>query len=85
MCWRSRELAAKFKRPSQQLSPLKKEKQRTMIGSLEKSWFVNRWGKIGQWIVSDLYLEQQNYWIKVFQFDLYLKGKELTLSYSVFS
>lgn len=40
--------------------------------ALEKSWFVNRWGKIGRWIASDLYLEQQNYWIKVFQFNLYL-------------
>ncbi|KAJ6620519.1 hypothetical protein B0H10DRAFT_2359050 [Mycena sp. CBHHK59/15] len=33
--------------------------------SLEKSWFVNRWGKPGRWIPSDLYLEQLNYWVKV--------------------
>ncbi|KAJ7454208.1 hypothetical protein FB451DRAFT_1184959 [Mycena latifolia] len=32
--------------------------------ALEKSWFVNRWGKPGRWIPSDLYLEQLNYWVK---------------------
>lgn len=33
--------------------------------ALEKSWFVNRWGKEGRWIASDLYLEQLNFWVKV--------------------
>ncbi|KAJ7197913.1 hypothetical protein GGX14DRAFT_503908, partial [Mycena pura] len=32
--------------------------------ALEKSWFVNRFGKPGRWIPSDLYLEQLNYWVK---------------------
>ncbi|KAF7965706.1 hypothetical protein HWV62_42205 [Athelia sp. TMB] len=32
--------------------------------ALEKSWFVNRWGEPSRWIVSDLYLEQLNFWVK---------------------
>jgi hypothetical protein len=32
---------------------------------LERSWFVNRWGKEERWIASDLYLEQLNYLVKV--------------------
>ncbi|KAF6762939.1 hypothetical protein DFP72DRAFT_1140144 [Ephemerocybe angulata] len=32
---------------------------------LERSWFVNRWGKEGQWIAADLYLEQMNLLVKV--------------------
>ncbi|KAJ7337029.1 hypothetical protein DFH08DRAFT_705992 [Mycena albidolilacea] len=32
--------------------------------ALERSWFVNRFGKPGRWIPSDLYLEQLNYWVK---------------------
>ncbi|KAF6754456.1 hypothetical protein DFP72DRAFT_371232 [Ephemerocybe angulata] len=31
---------------------------------LERSWFVNRWGKDGQWIAADLYLEQMNLLVK---------------------
>ncbi|KAF6754008.1 hypothetical protein DFP72DRAFT_813583 [Ephemerocybe angulata] len=31
---------------------------------LERSWFVNRWGKDGQWIAADLYLEQLNLLVK---------------------
>ncbi len=33
--------------------------------ALERSWFVNRWGKPGRWIAADLYLEQCNFWVKV--------------------
>jgi aminopeptidase C len=33
--------------------------------ALEKSWFINEWGKPGRWIASDLYLEHLNYWVKV--------------------
>ncbi|KAJ7367233.1 hypothetical protein DFH08DRAFT_1005503 [Mycena albidolilacea] len=32
--------------------------------ALERSWFVNRFGKPGRFIPSDLYLEQLNFWIK---------------------
>ncbi|KAJ7717409.1 hypothetical protein B0H14DRAFT_3631243 [Mycena olivaceomarginata] len=32
--------------------------------SLERSWFINRWGKRGRSIASDLYLEQLNFWVK---------------------
>ncbi|KAJ7722835.1 hypothetical protein B0H16DRAFT_1473181 [Mycena metata] len=32
--------------------------------ALERSWFVNRFGKMGRFIPSDLYLEQLNYWVK---------------------
>ena len=34
-------------------------------GALERSWFVNRWGKARRWIAADLYLEQCNFWVKV--------------------
>jgi hypothetical protein len=37
----------------------------SLRAALEKSWFVNRWGKPGRWIASDLYLEQLNFWVKV--------------------
>ncbi|KAJ7817124.1 hypothetical protein B0H14DRAFT_2602244 [Mycena olivaceomarginata] len=30
----------------------------------EKSWFYNRWGIYGRSIAADLYLEQNNYWVK---------------------
>jgi hypothetical protein len=33
--------------------------------ALERSWFVNRIGKPGRFIPSDLYLEQLNFWVKV--------------------
>jgi hypothetical protein len=33
--------------------------------ALERSWFINRWGKRGRSIASDLYLEQLNFWVKV--------------------
>ncbi|TFK81403.1 hypothetical protein K466DRAFT_502176 [Polyporus arcularius HHB13444] len=33
--------------------------------ALERSWFVNRWGRPGRWIAADLYLEQCNFWVKV--------------------
>jgi len=33
--------------------------------ALERSWFVNQWGKEGRWIPADLYLEQLNFWVKV--------------------
>jgi hypothetical protein len=33
--------------------------------ALERSWFVNRFGKPGRFIPSDLYLEQLNFWVKV--------------------
>ncbi|KAJ7056827.1 hypothetical protein C8F01DRAFT_1087095 [Mycena amicta] len=32
--------------------------------ALERSWFINRWGKRGRSIASDLYLEQLNFWVK---------------------
>ncbi|KAJ7875119.1 hypothetical protein B0H14DRAFT_2343364 [Mycena olivaceomarginata] len=32
--------------------------------ALERSWFVNRFGKPGRFIPSDLYLEQLNFWVK---------------------
>jgi hypothetical protein len=31
----------------------------------EQAWFFNRWGIYGRTIPADLYVEQQNYWIKV--------------------
>jgi hypothetical protein len=31
----------------------------------EQSWFYNRWGIYGRSIAADLYLEQNNYWVKV--------------------
>ncbi|KAJ7851228.1 hypothetical protein B0H14DRAFT_2581467 [Mycena olivaceomarginata] len=33
--------------------------------ALERSWFVNRFGRPGRFIPSDLYLEQLNFWVKV--------------------
>ncbi|KAJ6532318.1 hypothetical protein DFH09DRAFT_1326105 [Mycena vulgaris] len=30
----------------------------------EQSWFYNRWGIYGRSIAADLYLEQNNYWVK---------------------
>ncbi|KAK7006618.1 hypothetical protein R3P38DRAFT_3325954 [Favolaschia claudopus] len=32
--------------------------------TLERSWFINRWGILGRAIASDLYLEQLNLWVK---------------------
>ncbi|KAJ7190204.1 hypothetical protein GGX14DRAFT_580009 [Mycena pura] len=32
--------------------------------ALERSWFINRWGRRGRSIASDLYLEQLNFWVK---------------------
>lgn len=32
---------------------------------VESSWFVNRWGKPGRWIATDLWLEMLNFWLKV--------------------
>ncbi|KAK6984169.1 hypothetical protein R3P38DRAFT_3333012 [Favolaschia claudopus] len=32
--------------------------------TLERSWFINRWGILGRAIASDLYLEQLNFWVK---------------------
>ncbi|KAF8581624.1 hypothetical protein K439DRAFT_1618917 [Ramaria rubella] len=32
--------------------------------TMEKAWFVNRWGLPGHWILLDLYLEHLNYWVK---------------------
>lgn len=31
----------------------------------EQAWFYNRWGIRGRSIASDLYLEQNNFWVKV--------------------
>ncbi|KAJ7274043.1 hypothetical protein C8J57DRAFT_1434769 [Mycena rebaudengoi] len=31
----------------------------------EKVWFINRWGKYKRCIAADLWLEQQNFWVKV--------------------
>ena len=33
--------------------------------ALEQAWFMNRWGKPGQFIPMDLYLEHMNFWVKV--------------------
>ncbi|KAJ7232886.1 hypothetical protein C8J57DRAFT_1250238 [Mycena rebaudengoi] len=30
----------------------------------EKAWFINRWGKYKRCIAADLWLEQQNFWVK---------------------
>ncbi|KAL1657870.1 hypothetical protein GGF50DRAFT_121406 [Schizophyllum commune] len=35
-----------------------------MRAALEKSWFINRFGAIGRWIASDLWLEQCNFHVK---------------------
>ncbi|KAJ6614111.1 hypothetical protein B0H10DRAFT_1950906 [Mycena sp. CBHHK59/15] len=35
-----------------------------VLRALERSWFVNRFGKPGRWIPPDMYLEQLNYWVK---------------------
>jgi hypothetical protein len=42
--------------------------------SLERSWFINRWGKRGRSIASDLYLEQLNFWVKVSALYLLISG-----------
>ncbi|KAJ6612780.1 hypothetical protein B0H10DRAFT_1675933, partial [Mycena sp. CBHHK59/15] len=35
-----------------------------MQAAKEKAWFYNRWGTRGRNIASDLYLEQNNFWVK---------------------
>jgi len=51
---------------------------------LERAWFFNRWGKEGQWIAADLYLEQLNFWVKV-RLDSYYSKTNLTQRRSVYS
>lgn len=46
--------------------------------ALEKSWFVNRWGKYGRWIAADLYLEQLNYWVKVQGLPVYATSVDIS-------
>jgi hypothetical protein len=36
----------------------------------EQAWFLNRWGLRGRNIASDLYLEQNNFWVKVRPFSI---------------
>ena len=49
--------------------------------ALEKSWFVDRWGKPGRWIAADLYLEQCNFWVKVRKDATYLGYSLLSMVY----
>lgn len=44
---------------------LKYEVNRDLRELLERSWFINRWGKEGRWIATDLYLEHLNLLVKV--------------------
>lgn len=37
-----------------------------MQAAKEQAWFYNQWGLRGRNIASDLYLEQNNFWVKVF-------------------
>ncbi|KAJ6599467.1 hypothetical protein B0H10DRAFT_2323100 [Mycena sp. CBHHK59/15] len=53
--------------------------------ALERSWFVNCWGIIGCSIVSDLYLEQLNFWVKL-MFDervFIASGSGVTVDYII--
>ncbi|KAJ3515060.1 hypothetical protein NLJ89_g1998 [Agrocybe chaxingu] len=47
---------------------------------LERSWFYNRWGLPGQWIPTDLYVEQLNFWVKCVEI---ASGNGVTIEYII--
>ncbi|KAJ7822073.1 hypothetical protein B0H14DRAFT_2598748 [Mycena olivaceomarginata] len=54
----------------------------------EQAWFFNRWGLRGRNIASDLYLEQNNFWVKVLCTPLstrvnIAKGSSVTVKYII--
>ena len=54
---------------------MSKELQRIV----ERTWLVNRWGKLGRAIPTDLYLEHNNGFIKVFQLAGLINAADHTL------
>ncbi|KAJ7780673.1 hypothetical protein DFH07DRAFT_765191 [Mycena maculata] len=51
-----------------------------MQAAKEQAWFYNRWGIRGRNIVSDLYLEQNNFWVKRVNI---AKGSGVTIKYII--
>ncbi|KAJ7153178.1 hypothetical protein C8R43DRAFT_1187881 [Mycena crocata] len=51
-----------------------------MQASKERAWFFNRWGLLGRSIASDLYLEQNNFWVKCVNI---AKGAGVTVKYII--